>query len=523
MESPVTPHAFEFTDAGAANPTPRGIGSQLRSDWYLVLLLILCLGRMWIMPLPSSFWLDEAATVMLAQHPDDASFNVAPQLSATIYNAVPRTVHRLIGDTEIDYRIPSLLLAGLALWFVARIAARLIAPEAAWFAVFGCLCIADFNFYAGDVRPYAMGIFVATAGMWLLLRWMDSGTWRDAALFWLLAALLWRVHLAFWAFYPVFLLCGLLRMAGRDRRATWPQALAVVSATIVSLIPVALQALALFRSADTHVVARVVGLHYFSTSLAWEEVAGVGASAVVAGLIWRKQRDRTPALASVAIVGLWWLGMPVLLLAVSRLTGTGMFLIRYVSPALPGAALAATALAAFFVPARLWKPAAALLAVGALAVAGHWEALWPNHARYEDWRTMAGIADLAATSPDTPVVVPSGFAEGIRPNWTPDYQVPGFLYSQFYVYPVRGRIIPFPFSTAPEDEVYMKHLAADTLGRGDRFILFGGGENAHKWVNFLLQLPELAGWRMNYRLSGGLLVAVFDRNGVPGLSDPEAP
>ncbi len=519
MEISVTSTPTGSGSAATVEAVPGGWRGRLRSDWYLVLLLAVCLGRMWIMPLPSSFWLDEAATVMLAQHPDDPSFNVAPQLSATIYNYAPQAIHRMVGDSEIAYRLPSLLLAAMALWFTARIAARLIAPEAAWFAVFGCLCIADFNFYAGDARPYALGIFIATASMWLLLRWIDSGEWLDAGLFWLMAALLWRVHLAFWAFYPVYLLCGLLRMARRERRATWTQALVLLAVTSASLIPVAIRALGLFRNAETHIVARVVGLHYFGTSLAWEEVAGVGAVAVVASLLYRLERARSAPFNSLGVVAVWWLAMPVLVFGASRVTGTGMFLVRYVSPALPGAALAATALAAAFLPARLWKPAAAALALAALAVAGHWEAVWPNHAQFEDWRGMATLADLAATRPDTPVVVPSGFAEAIRPNWTPDYKVPGFLYSQLYVYPVRGRIIPFPFSTLPEDQTYMKQLAADTLTRGDRFILFGGGENANVWLKFLLGLPELAGWHMNYRVSGGLLVAVFDRSGVAGLGD----
>jgi len=492
---------------------------RLRSDWYLVLLLAICLGRMWVMPLPSSFWLDEAATVMLAQHPDDASFNVAPQLSATIYNSLPRAVHLMVGDSEIDYRLPSLILAALALWIIGRIAARLIAPEAAWFAVFACLAIEDFDFFAIDVRPYALGIFVVSASIWMLVRWLDSGKWLDAAFFALFAGLLWRVHLAYWTFYPVYLIYALVRLAQRERRATWIQGIAVFAAVGVSLIPVAFDALALFHNAGTHIVAPVTSGRYFVTTLAWKQIAGAFAGALAAGILCRRQHADRPAATALALVALWWLGMPLLLFGMARLSGTGIFLARYSSPALPGAALAATAAAAMFLPRGLWKPAGAVFALVALAMAGRWEAVWPVHAKYEDLRSMASLADFAAAKPDTPVLVLSGFVEAVRPNWTPDYKVPGFLYCQLYVYPVQGRIFSLPFSTGPEDEAYLKHLTTETLSVGDRFVLYGVGRNASLWVNYLRKLPELAGWQMTYKTKGELLVAVFDRFGLSGIDD----
>ncbi len=51
-----------------------------------------------------------------------------------------------------------------------------------------------------------MGIAVAAAGLYFLVRWLDTQRMWDAAVFLILAALLWRVHLIFWPFYIVFLL-----------------------------------------------------------------------------------------------------------------------------------------------------------------------------------------------------------------------------------------------------------------------------------------------------------------------------
>src|SRR5580704_6359927 len=117
----------------------------------LGLLLAACITRMWLMPLPSSFWVDEMATVFVVQHgPNHPSFAVAPQVPDSIYYQLPRAAESLLGFSEVAYRLPSILLMGLALFLIARLAARLIHPNAAWFAVFACLALRGTNYYADD-------------------------------------------------------------------------------------------------------------------------------------------------------------------------------------------------------------------------------------------------------------------------------------------------------------------------------------------------------------------------------------
>ena len=49
----------------------------------LVLVLALCFARLWLMPLPSSFWVDEMATTFVVHHgAADPSLRVAPQVAA---------------------------------------------------------------------------------------------------------------------------------------------------------------------------------------------------------------------------------------------------------------------------------------------------------------------------------------------------------------------------------------------------------------------------------------------------------
>ncbi len=75
-------------------------------------------------------------------------FRQRREVPASIYYALPRAADRLFGFSEISYRLPSVLLMGIAFFVIGRLAARLIDPDAAWFAVFVCFAMSDFNYYA---------------------------------------------------------------------------------------------------------------------------------------------------------------------------------------------------------------------------------------------------------------------------------------------------------------------------------------------------------------------------------------
>lgn len=135
-------------------------------------------------------------------------------------------VQSVAGMSEFWYRMPSVILMGIALFLIAKLAARLIHPQAGWFAVFACLGLHGINDYADDARPYALGICVAAAALFFLVRWLDSVRLADAALFAVFASLLWAVHLIYWPMYLVFALYPAWRIYQGDTRAKpWQAAL----------------------------------------------------------------------------------------------------------------------------------------------------------------------------------------------------------------------------------------------------------------------------------------------------------
>ncbi len=469
-------------------------GSRLLR-WLLPSLVCLICIRLWVIPMQSSFWVDEMGTAFVVQRgAQDPSLQAAPQVSESIYYALAGVSVKLFGSSEAAYRLPALLAMVLALFFIYRLAAKLIHPAAAWFAVFTCLSLRGFNYQAADARPYALGTCVAAASLLLLIRWLDSGRYLDGLFFAVAATLLWRVHLIYWPFYLIFFLYTLVRLWRSDTKTSWLQAAVVFVLLGISLLPVLATALALNRQAGAHVIVPKPSLNELTTDIKVGLVVGAAALAALAArwLRWPEPASTVSSRGALLILS-WWLCQPVALLAYSWITGHSVFLGRYLSIALPGAALSATMVAALFVPADRWRPLSLALGAGVLLFMGQWNKLLPTHDN-SGWR--AAVEKIQALDLDaaTPVICPSPFIEAQPPVWSPSYRLPGFLYAHLFAYPIPGKIYPFPFESSPETERYVAGLTKDVLAKSQRFVVYGGDANVRFWRNWFATRVELTGW-----------------------------
>jgi Dolichyl-phosphate-mannose-protein mannosyltransferase len=489
----------------------------------LGLMLAVCVVRLWLMPLPSSFWVDEMATVFVVQHgPKAPSLAVAPQVPESIYYRLPQAAQALFGLSEFSYRLPSVLLMGLALFLIARLAARLITPEAAWFAIFACVSLRGFNDQAADARPYGLGTCLVAASLLFLIRWLDAARWWDALLFIVCAALVWRVHLLFWPFYIVIALYAGVRLIREDARPGWITVLAAFAVLGIALIPVLLEALYLFRQATEHVIVALPTVHELQISLKLGLILICGAGAFVLGRWFRWPRTKGPWVASgIVLIASWWLIQPLALFAASRVTGSSMFVARYLYIALPGAALAATLAAAYFIPEARWKQCTLAFAAAVVLLLGQWRTPWPTH-HGSDWRLAARTVDeWAANDPSLPVLCPSPFVEARPPVWSPNYALPGFLYCHLPVYPFRGRPYLLPFEDSPDAERYLTSLAQGPILTSGRFLIYGGSGAVRYWRNWFSVRPEFTTWQRE-RLGpfGDVAVELFARRGPAGTHLP---
>jgi hypothetical protein len=480
----------------------------------LGLLLAACITRLWLMPLPSSFWVDEMATVFVVQHgPHHPSFAIAPQVPDSIYYQLPRAAQWLFGFSEIAYRVPSVLLMGLALFCIARLSVRLIHPGAAWFVVFVCLALRGNNDQAADARPYALGTFIAALSLWFLIRWLDSAHWWDAALFIATAALLWRVHLVFWPFYIVLSIYAVTRLLRHETRPGWLPTLAVFALLGIALLPVLMDALNLFRQANAHVIVALPTPRDLRVSLKFGLILICGGGAFVLNRLFRWPRTSLAVgLSSVVLIAAWWLLQPLALFAVSVVTGNSMFVARYLYIGLPGAAMAATLAAALFIPPAWWKPLSLVLAAAVLLMLGQWGEGPPVH-HGSNWRLAARTMDqLAADDPATPVLCPSPFVEARPPVWQPSYALPGFLYCHLPVYPFRGKPYLLPFDDSPQAQLYVESLAHGALAQSGRFFIYGGSYGVRYWRDWFYRQPQYSTWHSEQLGDfGDVIVELFEK------------
>lgn len=495
-----------------ASNLPEFLKRERTVNLLLWILLAACITRLWLMPLPSSFWVDEMATVFVVQHgPHDPSLWVAPQVPDSIYYQLPRASESVLGSSEISYRLPSVLLMAVALVLIARLAARLIHPGAAWFAVFVCLSMRGINDQAADARPYALGTCIAASSLWFLIRWLDSARWWDGALFVILGALLWRAHLLFWPFYIVLAIYAAVRLIRQESHAGWIATFALFALVGIALIPVLTDALNQFRHATAHVIVAMPTFRDLRVQLKFGVILICGAGAFVLGrLLHWPSASRFVFTSSVAAIGAWWLVQPLALFAVSRVTGSSMFVARYLYIGLPGAALAATLAASYFIPAAWWKPLSVVFAAGTLLLLGQWRQAWPMH-HGSDWRLAAHTIDEWAAN-NTPVLCPSPFIEARPPVWRPSYALPGFLYCHLPVYPFRGKPYLLPFESSPEARRYVESLADGPISASGRFLIYGGSGSVRYWRNWFSVQPDFSTWHRE-RLGpfGDVVVELFER------------
>jgi hypothetical protein len=497
-------------------------GPYSQSVWraaVLPALLAMCIVRLWLMPLPSSFWLDEMVTVFVTQHgAADPSLAVAPQVANSIYYELPRVSQALFGPSEIAYRLPSLLAMALALFLAARLAARLIHPRAGWLAAFACLALSGFDYQAADARPYALGTCVTAACVWALVRWLDSARWQDGMRFALFAVLLLRIHLVYWPLYLVFAAYAAVRLARRETRVGWPMVAAIGALIGAALIRPIVSAFALFREAEAHVITAPPTLHVFEHELRWSVVV------ICAAAAWLLSRFPKPAIvgqagslrrvanppADLLLILAWWLAPPICLFAFSLLTGNSVFVRRYLSEMLPAVGLAATAAAARFLSADRLNRLAAILGVGALIFLGQWTQFWPAH-EHSNWRAAAAEVNRITAGSKAPVICPSPFIEAKSPVWRPDYPLPGFLYSHLPVYPIAGATYLFPFENSPVAANYALSLASGPLSAANRFVIYGFNEQVNFWRDWFAPRPEFAGWKRTTRPFGDVEVVTFEK------------
>jgi hypothetical protein len=314
----------------------------------------------------------------------------------------------------------------------------------------------------------------------------------------------------FWPFYLIFIIYGVYRLATDPQRPRMVQIVVVSVVVTGACVPVGMRAIALLHGASSHVVADSPSISDLLREL---KLTIITTACAVTALLstWKRWPPamRTFPKGALVLVLAWWLLDPLVIFAFSNLTGNSLWVPRYMYLAVPGVSLAAALVTSVFLPARLWKITAVYLGCGVLVFTGHWNRLWPEHQR-SDWRSAAHDLRTWVGKEDVPVICPSPFIEAQQGVWKTDYPVDGFLYSHLGVYPMAGKVYPFPFEASPEASEWGRQLARSSLQAAGRFAIYGGDRNVKYWHDWFASQPELRSWNSSVlALYGDVEIVTF--------------
>jgi hypothetical protein len=436
---------------------------QLLTAWAVLTL--------WVLPIRSSFWLDETGTYWIIK---DGLANLFARAMASsgespLYYLVAWLAHFVPGRTEAILRLPSLIAMIAANWLLYKLAARLFDVETAPFVVLVFACSEQMAFAAADARPYALGLFFLIASAWMLVRWLDSGRLLYGVGYVWLAALTIYTHV----FLAIALVAYGIYALYRSREGVVKRS-ALFAAWMVSgllSLPLIPQLLAMYRARGSHSPLGAPNVSEFLAALA----PPVLAASIGLGLLIRwissprrplERGENITAPKESVILAAGWALLPLgILYLFSVFTQSDLFLPRYYASAAPGLAL----LFGWWIRAAVPAFARAFVA-SALIVCATLSFSQLQHGK-ENWAgAMAKVRELTSAG-DTPVLMASGFLEATDAEALNQPKLREVLFAPLALYPAGARVIPLPRRLDEKSMLYLETIVAADLLYRTRFVL----------------------------------------------------
>jgi len=476
--------------------------------------VLLLAAACWAPHLPAALWLDETLTAWVIRdsfgETIDRTLNYQPQPG---YYLFMWFWTRFFGVGEVALRLPSLLAAVGACFGLAHLGARLTGDrETGWLAAI--VLASTWNVYreSVDARSYMLGLLVLIGLAICLVRWIDSGRWREAIAIGLLGAFLVNLHLFFALVFPALVVYAGLRWS--SGRADLRQAGCIVGLLALGgllFLPVGLKLLE--HGGSYSFVPMPTWSSLFGIFVWTAPTAGLLAGLALAGILGggggtEEPQDEDDEVGDgvvtprreVAILLMLWVFVPLFILyAVSTLAGLSVFLGRYLIPAIPAVAiLYAMALRS------IWAGPARIAAVLVLLLTS----FVTNERPPDDFRGAArAVNEFVSGRNEVPVLFASGLIEGEDENWLRDPGLADYLNAPTDYYPIDGRLITLPRRLAGHSMT--REIVEPVLDGRRRFAAVEWIGNGARTLGWLIPRAERAGYRVERRAFGGVRVAFF--------------
>jgi hypothetical protein len=470
--------------------------------------------RLWAMPLPSSFWLDEFGTAWVTGGTLGEVLERARLFPQSLpYSAIVWAARRLFGSSEVALRAPSLVAMLAATWLVYRLGRELFDRESGLLAAGVFLLFPQIEFAAGDARPYAFAVLAATGALWMLVRWLDQGRAGAALGYVVLAAATVYFHYLFATALVAHVAYALRRRRGSP--ASGRQMALVAAALGLLLVPAVALAVEIGGRRASHGFGGMPGWRPLVQAAAPGGVVGLLVGCLLVCWLLRlvtgvreppaPRRDRGDTLVLLLLASL----VPApLLFAICWMAGTHFFVLRYLMAAVASQALLLGWLLGMVEPARGRRAVLGCSLLIVLLRRGGVRDLAIGHGS-ENWR--GAVSALNAVNRDGPVLFGGSFLEARQIDLVKDRAHAAYLRSPLDVYRTQGPAFVLPWRTGPAAEAYVADLLA-TIPRTDSFGLIERNSSSASWETWLGDRSRASGYEMkDVWAGGGLRVRVFRR------------
>ena len=426
---------------------------------------------LWVLPIRSSFWLDETGTYWIIK--DGVPNLIARAISwsgqSPLYYLIAWLAHLARGRTEVILRLPSLIAMIAAAWLLYKLAVRLFDAQTAPFVVLVFACSQQVAFAAADARPYALALLLLVASAWMMIRWLDSGRPLYAVGYVLLAALTIYAHVLLAIALAGHGIYALYR--SRSEGVVKPAAvLAALTAAGGLALPLLPQLLVVYRGRGSHAFVGVPNVSEFLAAIVPPLLAAPVALGLLVGWLGSPrhplERPKNAAPKEGVLLAAVWALLPLTTLYLfSVFTRSDLFLPRYYVSAAPGLALLFGCWIRTAATTRARTIAGAVLVICATLSFGsrqHGDADWAG--------AMAKVRALTAAG-DTPVVMPSGFLEATGPEALTVPSLREVLFAPLALYPAGGKLIGLPIHLDAKSQPYLQAIVETDLQHRTRFVL----------------------------------------------------
>jgi mannosyltransferase len=497
----------------ANNPVALDVtSSRTRTSLYLLLLGVAIL-RLWLFPLGSSLWLDETGTFWTIS---GGTSQILPraiiQDTSPVYSAIAWVAVAIGGPHELVLRLPSTLAMGFATFLMYRLGARLFDRETGLLAALIFACFPGVWFLAADARPYGPAMCAFMAATVMLVRWFDSGRFRDATGYILFATLTVYLHYLFATTLLIHAVYAVQHWhtRGRIRVRSMVIAALVIGLLLVPLVPI-LHAYYAERAFHSY-----ANMPYLGDLLGTIAPGPVAFDVLLALLIGRlicptlkfspPRMSQTVAVLLAACIAL----PPVLMYVASKLSGSSIFASRYYLPMTAGLTLLTGWGIRAVEPARARLTVAAVLTLAFISASGI-RPIWISHAD-EDWRAaIQAVNVITSENAEMPVLFQGGFVEASNLDWLGDNGRRGMMLAPLTKYPATGKILLLPYTLNQKAEAYSERVVSTLLlEHPDRVLFVNRGVHFYEaWLQGRLRGAGFVSRALgNF---GGVSVLLFER------------